>query len=139
MPCLPAAAAAGDHSGAIWLWDPATGKPLGQCRVGGWVRESGRAGGWGGGSARYSSLTARTTHLPPTYTHPPAHLCPQGHRKFITSLAWEPAHAELPARRFVSGSKDATLKVWEATTRCGGGTCLNAGRLCLPAGGRCCG
>ena len=49
MPCLPAAAAAGDHSGAIWLWDPATGKPLGQCRVGGWVRESGRAGGWGGG------------------------------------------------------------------------------------------
>ena len=25
--------AAGDHSGGIWLWDPATGKPLGQCRV----------------------------------------------------------------------------------------------------------
>lgn len=41
----------------------------------------------------------------------------QGHRKFITSIAWEPAHIELPCRRFCSGSKDATIKVWEASTR----------------------
>ena len=41
----------------------------------------------------------------------------QGHRKFITSLSWEPAHVELPSRRFCSGSKDATIKVWEASTR----------------------
>jgi ribosome assembly protein 4 len=41
----------------------------------------------------------------------------QGHRKFISSIAWEPAHVELPSRRFCSGSKDATIKVWEATTR----------------------
>lgn len=41
----------------------------------------------------------------------------QGHKKFITSLAWEPAHVELPSRRFVSGSKDGTIKVWEASTK----------------------
>lgn len=41
----------------------------------------------------------------------------QGHRKFITSIAWEPAHVELPARRFVTGSRDNTIKVWDANTR----------------------
>jgi ribosome assembly protein 4 len=33
-----------------------------------------------------------------------------GHTKWITSLAWEPAHMALPSRRFCSGSKDATIK-----------------------------
>ncbi|KAL4439724.1 hypothetical protein ABPG75_002725 [Micractinium tetrahymenae] len=41
----------------------------------------------------------------------------KGHRKFIASISWEPAHVELPSRRFCSGSKDATIKVWEASTR----------------------
>eukprot|EP00878_Enallax_costatus_P029056 GHUV01031441.1.p1 GENE.GHUV01031441.1~~GHUV01031441.1.p1 ORF type:complete len:277 (+),score=58.53 GHUV01031441.1:422-1252(+) len=31
--------------------------------------------------------------------------------------AWEPAHKALPSRRFVSGSKDNTIRVWDATTR----------------------
>lgn len=31
--------------------------------------------------------------------------------------AWEPAHKALPSRRFVSGSKDQTLRVWDANTR----------------------
>ena len=34
-----------------------------------------------------------------------------GHSKWITAIAWEPAHMALPARRFVSGSKDTTVKV----------------------------
>ena len=41
----------------------------------------------------------------------------QGHTKWITSVAWEPAHRALPCRRFVSGSKDATIRVWDAVTR----------------------
>lgn len=41
----------------------------------------------------------------------------QGHRKFVSSLSWEPAHVELPSRRFCSGSKDNTIKIWEASTR----------------------
>jgi ribosome assembly protein 4 len=35
----------------------------------------------------------------------------------VASLSWEPAHAALPSRRFCSGSKDATIRVWEANTR----------------------
>jgi len=31
--------------------------------------------------------------------------------------AWEPAHKALPSRRFVSGSKDQTVRVWDANTR----------------------
>lgn len=37
--------------------------------------------------------------------------CPTGHTKYITSLAWEPAHIALPSQRFCSGSKDATIRV----------------------------
>jgi len=41
----------------------------------------------------------------------------KGHKKFISSIAWEPAHCALPARRFCSGSKDATIRVWDAASR----------------------
>ncbi len=34
----------------------------------------------------------------------------------MTSLAWEPAHAALPARRLASASKDATIRIWDAPT-----------------------
>ena len=37
--------------------------------------------------------------------------CCKGHKKWITSVAWEPAHAMLPCRRLVSGSKDNSIKV----------------------------
>jgi len=40
-----------------------------------------------------------------------------GHRKWITSIAWEPAHKAYPCVRFCSGSKDNTIKVWNANTR----------------------
>ncbi|KDD76976.1 hypothetical protein H632_c50p1 [Helicosporidium sp. ATCC 50920] len=40
-----------------------------------------------------------------------------GHRGFVSSLAWEPAHLALPSRRFCSGSKDGTVRVWDAGTR----------------------
>ena len=33
----------------------------------------------------------------------------QGHTKWITSVAWEPAHKRLPSRKFVSGSQDKTV------------------------------
>lgn len=38
-----------------------------------------------------------------------------GHTKFVSSISWEPAHEEgaLPSRRFVTGSKDGTVKVWD--------------------------
>ena len=54
------------HSFQVWLWDPKTGEPLGQCH---------------------------------------------GHKKWITSLAWEPAHKAYPCARFCTGSKDNMIKV----------------------------
>ena len=42
-----------------------------------------------------------------------------GHRKWVTSLSWEPAHRALPSARLCSGSKDGSVRVWEwATRRC---------------------
>lgn len=46
----------------------------------------------------------------------PCH-CYAGHSKVIMSIAWEPAHMELPCRRFVTASQDGTAKVWDANTR----------------------
>lgn len=41
----------------------------------------------------------------------------QGHRKFVSCISWEPAHKSLPSKRFCSGSRDNTVRVWDATTR----------------------
>mmetsp|Transcript_63000 Transcript_63000/g.199398 ORF Transcript_63000/g.199398 Transcript_63000/m.199398 type:complete len:305 (+) Transcript_63000:295-1209(+) len=41
----------------------------------------------------------------------------KGHKKWVTSISWEPAHLALPSRRFVTSSKDCTVKIWDATTR----------------------
>ncbi len=38
----------------------------------------------------------------------------KGHRKGITSLAWEPAHLALPCRRVASGGRDNVVKIWDA-------------------------
>eukprot|EP00887_Chlorella_sp_A99_P001715 scaffold8.g1715.t1 len=84
--------ASGDHAGAVWLWDPKTGARLG------------------------AGLDSSPDWSRSGFTGKPAGQC-RGHRKFVTSLAWEPAHVELPVRRFCSGSKDATIRVWEASTR----------------------
>mmetsp|Transcript_39607 Transcript_39607/g.53843 ORF Transcript_39607/g.53843 Transcript_39607/m.53843 type:complete len:518 (-) Transcript_39607:200-1753(-) len=41
----------------------------------------------------------------------------RGHKKWVTSMAWEPVHRSTrEAERFVSASKDATLRIWNART-----------------------
>ena len=40
-----------------------------------------------------------------------------GHKKWITSLAWEPAHRALPSTKLCSGSRDGSVRIWEWTTR----------------------
>ncbi|KAG1659389.1 hypothetical protein FOA52_004389 [Chlamydomonas sp. UWO 241] len=64
----------GDMDGALWLWNPKTGEPLGQCSS-------------------------------------------NAHKKWITSISWEPAHKALPCSRFATGSKDNQIKVWDAHSR----------------------
>ncbi|MCO5581230.1 hypothetical protein L7F22_035108 [Adiantum nelumboides] len=41
----------------------------------------------------------------------------KGHKKWITSLSWEPSHLETPSRRFASGSKDGDVRIWDTTMR----------------------
>jgi ribosome assembly protein 4 len=40
----------------------------------------------------------------------------RGHTKWVTSLAFEPLHADGLCRRLVSSSKDSTLRVWNTMT-----------------------
>lgn len=39
-----------------------------------------------------------------------------GHRKWVTSVAWQPYHIDPECTRLVSGSKDSTLRIWNAST-----------------------
>lgn len=41
----------------------------------------------------------------------------KGHTKWITGLSWEPLHLKGETYRFVSSSKDCTIRVWDASIR----------------------
>lgn len=41
----------------------------------------------------------------------------KGHTKWVTSIAWEPAHLNAKNPRFATSSKDSTVKVWSSDTR----------------------
>ena len=45
------------------------------------------------------------------------HVTLAGHTKCIMSIAWQPAHVQMPCQRFVTASQDGTAKVWDANTR----------------------
>eukprot|EP01117_Protostelium_nocturnum_P017554 TRINITY_DN7167_c0_g1_i1.p1 TRINITY_DN7167_c0_g1~~TRINITY_DN7167_c0_g1_i1.p1 ORF type:complete len:469 (-),score=150.45 TRINITY_DN7167_c0_g1_i1:402-1808(-) len=42
-----------------------------------------------------------------------------GHKKYVTSISWEPLHKNAECNRLVSGSKDGSVKVWDLVlSRC---------------------
>ncbi len=42
----------------------------------------------------------------------------KGHSKWVTSLAWEPYHLQIPGRpRLASSSKDATVRIWDVVSK----------------------
>lgn len=104
----------GSGDATVRFWDLNTQLPAHTCKGhGAWVL----AVAWSPDAALVASGDhAGAVWLWDPKTGKPAGQC-RGHRKFVTSLAWEPAHVELPVRRFCSGSKDATIRVWEASTR----------------------
>jgi ribosome assembly protein 4 len=40
----------------------------------------------------------------------------KGHKKYVTSLSYEPYHSNPSCRRFASSSKDNTVRIWDAIT-----------------------
>jgi ribosome assembly protein 4 len=42
--------------------------------------------------------------------------CLRGHRKWVTSLSYEPFHSDPSCVRFASASKDSTIRIWNAAT-----------------------
>ncbi|XRA97462.1 ribosome assembly protein 4 [Pycnococcus provasolii] len=37
----------------------------------------------------------------------------RGHKKSVTSVAWRPAHLQLPARQLATSSRDGSVRVWD--------------------------
>jgi hypothetical protein len=61
---------------------------------------------------RYPKYRPHSQHKPwPVRTHLPLPPTP-------LPQAWEPAHKALPCQRFASASRDSTIRVWDAQTRC---------------------
>jgi ribosome assembly protein 4 len=118
--------ASGDMDGNIWLWDPKTGKPLGTCKGHSkWITSLVRGFEVGAGRAEVSCASCTCCGVSGVAIR---RVCPHPHSHSAATLgpprptrahqqAWEPAHKALPARRFVSGSKDQTLRIWDAATR----------------------
>ena len=44
-------------------------------------------------------------------------MCLQGHKQWVTALAWEPIHKAFPCRRVASSSKDGSVRVWDCVTK----------------------
>lgn len=47
----------------------------------------------------------------------------QGHKQYLTAISWRPFHIEEDSSKFVSASKDGTLRFWEGKT----GKCYQVG------------
>jgi len=43
--------------------------------------------------------------------------CLKGHKKWVTSISWEPAMDAWPSRRLASASKDGSVRVWDTRTK----------------------
>jgi ribosome assembly protein 4 len=105
--------ATGDMDGSVWLWDPHGSKEEEE-------REESEAEKKAGGSAAKKSGSGgggAPAPSPPSSPGPRALGSCQGHRKWVTSVAWEPLHRASPSTRFATASRDHTARVWDARTR----------------------
>jgi ribosome assembly protein 4 len=53
----------------------------------------------------------------PKTGEPTSKVTMSGHRKWVTSIVWEPHHLNANCDRFATSSKDHTVKIWNASTR----------------------
>lgn len=115
--------ATGDMSGIIYLWDSIDSRSYG---VKGWGSKTGKQVE----EERMVALAQESGGVMPTekpkmkvaekralrHASPPGKVL-KGHTKWITSLAFEPAHLNATSPRLASSSKDGTVKVWNTSTR----------------------
>ena len=104
----------GDHTARIW--DTETGTPLFTLKghtswvlVVSWSPDNSTiaTGGMDGSVRLFDPETGKALGQPL-----------KGHTKWVRSLAWEPFHLAAPGHpRLASGSKDGTVRVWDATAR----------------------
>ena len=107
--------ATGGMDGQVWIWHaltpPLPGRRGWGSRSGEQVEEEHRASA--GQDARKLSVVERRAAR---HAAPAGHML-RGHTKWITSLAWEPAHRNADAPRLASSSKDGTVRVWNVASR----------------------
>lgn len=125
--------ATGDMDGVIWLWDAIHRNAYGRQ---GWGSKSGKqveeeeaerrklaaaegatdastgAEDGAGGKIKMKASEKRALR----HAAPPGRPL-KGHTKWITSLAFEPAHLNATSPRLASSSKDGTVRVWNTSTR----------------------
>lgn len=107
--------ATGSGDNSVRFWDLNTETPLSVNKLAhkGWVlalswSPDGRFLASGGHDGSVALWDAPTGHLLGTLN---------GHRKWITGLAWEPLHIQAPTVRLVSASRDGTVKVWDVVRK----------------------
>ncbi|CAO1616831.1 unnamed protein product [Sympodiomycopsis kandeliae] len=118
--------ATGDMDGVIWLWDAidrtAHGRQGWGSKSGKQVeeeeaerrRQEGEVQGSEDSPAKMKMKASEKRAL--RHTAPSGHAL-KGHTKWITSLAFEPAHLNSTSPRLASSSKDGTVRVWNTSTR----------------------
>lgn len=104
--------ATGGMDGQVWVWDAIDPRFPGRK---GWGSRSGEQldaeRALQGDTSKQSVAERRAAR----HAAPPGHML-RGHRKWITSLAWEPAHRSTTPR-LASSSKDGTVRVWDVARR----------------------
>ncbi|CAO1621653.1 unnamed protein product [Parajaminaea phylloscopi] len=126
--------ATGDMNGVVYLWDSIDSKAWGRQ---GWGSKSGQQVEEEAAAQRAAEAAAATDADGATESASAAggkikmkarekralrHAAPpgnplKGHTKWITSLAFEPAHLNATSPRLASSSKDGTVRVWNTSTR----------------------
>lgn len=108
--------ATGGMDGQVWVWDALTPPWPGRR---GWGARSGeqidaeRQAAAGDAPVGRQSVAERRAAR---HAAPKGHLL-RGHTKWITALAWEPAHRARGTSRLASASKDGTVRVWNVAQR----------------------
>lgn len=104
--------ATGGMDGQVWVWSAIDPRFPGRK---GWGSRSGEQLDAERAQAGETGKQSVAERRAARHAAPPGHML-RGHTKWVTSLAWEPAH-RTSAPRLASSSKDGTVRVWNIAQR----------------------